>query len=158
MPEKGKLSYFDGHTCTKKSRELKDFGDMQRRGDTALKNMGNFKEGEGRRVLLRCVYKNKNGQWVGTCLELCLVSVGETVDEAIMTMRDMVQSHLKARIQLRGAGETPVLVSVPGYWWKARAFDAFYTCFPRLRYDEQHSRHLESSSSLNRIPVYMPAT
>jgi len=79
-------------------------------------------------MLLRCIIKEQNGFFVGTCLELSLSAMGKSVDECKRELQKIIDVHVKTVSDLYNNGEQVLITPVKYYIFKKLWFDCRYAC------------------------------
>ena len=86
------------------------------------------KRNEVKKLLLRCIIKEQNGYFVGTCLELSVSAMGKNVSECKHELVKVIKSYLDSIFELHRNGERLVRTPVRFYFFKKLLFDCLYAC------------------------------
>lgn len=81
---------------------------------------------EVKKMLLRCIIREQNDHFVGTCLELSLSTRGKSVSECKRELHNLINDHVNAVFELYEKGENVITTPVKFYLLKKLLFDCVY--------------------------------
>jgi len=119
------------------------------KGELALSGREADNQG-GERSGARCYFYRRQEDWVGVCLELSIVSSGDTVQEARDRLISLIEAYATCAKEQAKAGKRILQTPVSGYFWKAPLFDLLYRFCPWMRYDR---RGQSRNHSLSLVPA-----
>lgn len=103
-----------------------------------------------REVRLRCYFYRRQEDWVGVCLELSIVSSGDTIQDARSRLISLIEAYATYAKEQTKAGKQILQTPVSGYFWKALLFDLLYHFCPWMRYEY---RGQSRNHSLSLVPA-----